>query len=250
MLNLKSKGAIIAGTRRVGSVVAERLADEGVNLAIIYSKSREEAERLQQSVSSRVNAVIIQAELTDETQVENAVAEAKRRLGAISFCINLASDYPRVPFAKLDSAAWDQGIIPAKGNYLLSIHAARAMMTNPGPTRGHLIYFGDWAAGETPYHDFLPYLTAKAAILYMTRAFALELAPSGILVNTISPGPTRRDVDVSEKEWEEALASAPLHAESSEEEMAEMIVTLLKLETLTGEEIRIDAGRHIAGSGT
>jgi NAD(P)-dependent dehydrogenase (short-subunit alcohol dehydrogenase family) len=112
-----------------------------------------------------------------------------------------------------------------------------------------LIYFGDWAAGETPYTEFLPYLTAKAAVLFMTRAFALELAPHGILVNAISPGPTLRDVDVSEEEWREALAYAPLHRESSVEEMAELVVTLLKLETVTGEEIRVDSGRHIAGAG-
>jgi enoyl-[acyl-carrier-protein] reductase (NADH) len=53
---------------------------------------------------------------------------------------------------------------------------------------------------------------------------------------------------VSSTEWKAALAQTPLHRESSAEEMAEMVATLLKLETMTGESIRVDAGRHIAGT--
>src|SRR5438128_2353040 len=82
---------------------------------------------------------------------------------------------------------------------------------NEGPTRGHLISFGDWAAEATPYHDYLPYLTAKAAVHFMVRAFAIELAPFGILANAISPGPTAKPPDASEEEWRAALRRAPLH---------------------------------------
>ena len=63
------------------------------------------------------------------------------------------------------------------------------MMANDGPTRGHIVLFSDWAALHAPYRGYLPYMTSKAAIAYMTRAFAAELAPSGILVNAIAPGP-------------------------------------------------------------
>jgi 3-oxoacyl-[acyl-carrier protein] reductase len=154
-----------------------------------------------------------------------------------------------VPFDQLDEAAWEHGMSAAKTVYLLALHAGRAMMQNPGPTRGHHIFFGDWAAEQTPYVDFLPYLTAKAAVHFMTRAFALEMAPHGILVNSILPGPTARAGQVSDQEWVEALAESPLHRESSDNEMAELVVTLLKLETITGETIRVDSGRHISGSG-
>ena len=80
----------------------------------------------------------------------------------------------------------------AKASYLVTLHAARAMMANEGPTRGHIVLFSDWAALHAPYRGYLPYMTSKAAITYMTRAFAAELAPSGILVNAIAPGPTMR----------------------------------------------------------
>ena len=244
MLDLNGRGAIVAGTRRVGVSVVERLAREGVKVAILYRSSRVGAERLAKSVGG----IALQADLTDEAVVEAAVREAKQTLGDLSFCVNLASDYPRASFAKLDAAAWEAGLASAKGTFLLGLHAARAMQNNEGPTRGHLIFFGDWAAEETPYLDYLPYLTGKAATHFMTRGFALELAAEGILVNCIQPGPTERPPDLSESGWQKAVGQTPLQRESSEEDIAELIVTLLRLETMTGENIRVDAGRHISGT--
>ncbi len=249
MLNLAGKGAIITGTRRVGATVVRRLAREGVRPAIIYRSSREEADSLRDSVAEITDrAIVLQADVSNEDDVKRAVETAQRELGNLTFCLNLASDYPRKPFEQLTGADWDRAMGTAKGAYLLGLHASRAFAVNPGPTRGHIIFFGDWAAGETPYHEFLPYLTSKAAIHFMTRAFAVELAPHGVLVNTIQPGPTSRPPDMSDAEWDEALDGAPLHRESSEEEMAELIATLLKFETMTGENIRVDSGRHVIGT--
>ncbi len=67
----------------------------------------------------------------------------------------------------------------AKGTYLLATHCARAMSWNAGPTRGHLIFFGDWAADETPYLDYLPYLTGKAAVHFMTRGLRAGAGVTG-----------------------------------------------------------------------
>jgi 3-oxoacyl-[acyl-carrier protein] reductase len=244
VLSLSGKGAIVAGTRRVGATVVERLAREGVRPAILYRGSREEAQRQ----AGAAGGIAIQADLTDEAAVQHAVAEAKRFLGNLTYCVNLASDYPRTRFADLDAAAWDRGLAAAKGSFLLAVHTARAMMDNPGPTRGHMVFFGDWAANETPYLDYLPYLTGKAAVHFLTRGFALELAQHGILVNGILPGPTERPPDLSVTGWQKALDQTPLQRESAESDIAEMIVTLLRLETITGENIRIDAGRHVSGT--
>jgi NAD(P)-dependent dehydrogenase (short-subunit alcohol dehydrogenase family) len=194
-------------------------------------------------------ACVIQADLASPQDVLRLVEAAQRQLGDLSFCVDAASDYPRTPYPSLAAGDWDHAMASAKGAYLVALASSRVMQGNAGPTRGHIIFFGDWAAGETPYADYLPYLTAKAATHFMTRAFALELAPYGILVNTISPGPTVQDPAlVSTAEWQAALEQTPLHRESSEEEMAELVATLLRLETVTGENIRVDSGRHIVGT--
>ena len=251
MISLEGKGALIVGARRLGSVVAKRLAEEGVNLAISYRNSAKEAETLRSSVASMAKrTTLIQGDLAIEDDVKRMVDSANTDLGNLSFVVNLASDYPKMPFNTLDAADWDTGMADAKGSYLLTLHAARVMENNLGPTRGHVILFGDSAAGEAPYTNYLPYLTAKAAVHFMTRAFAVELAAKGILVNTIAPGPTMRPPDIKESVWEQGIiARTPLRREASVAEMAELVVTILKSETITGETIRVDAGRHLSGLG-
>jgi NAD(P)-dependent dehydrogenase (short-subunit alcohol dehydrogenase family) len=249
MQSLDGKGALLVGTRRVGATVARRLADEGVDLAISYRRSRADAERLKESLAGRANRVfLVQGDLSDEADTRRLVAESADALGSLSIVVNMASDYPRTPLEELDAAAWDRGMAGAKGAFLLTLHAARRMMENPGPTRGHIVTFADWAARETPYRSYLPYLTSKAAVDFMTRGFAVELAEYGILVNAIAPGPTMRPPEISERVWvENVLALAPLRRESAPEDIAEVLVGLLRTESVTGETIRVDSGRHLAG---
>ena len=251
MLSLAGKGALIVGAKRIGAVVAQRLAQERVNLAIAYRRSQEEAEELRRSVAPLVQqAHVVQGDASVEEDVRRMVDEAAERLGSLHFVVNLAADFPRAPLESLDAQAWDEAMASAKASYLLAIHGARRMRSNPGPTRGHVLFFTDWAAGATPYRSYLPYLTAKASVDFMARAFAVELAPHGILVNAIAPGPTVRPPDMPQETWDrEALDKTPLGRESSAEEMAEMVVTLLKSETITGETVRVDSGRHLAGPG-
>ena len=249
MLTLAGRGAIVAGTRRIGGALVERLAHEGVHVAVLYRGSVTTAKQQADAARQRgVKAVALQADLTDEAQVARVVDEAREALGDLSFCVNLASDYPRTSLEQLDAGAWDAGMASAKGTYLLATHAARAMSWNPGPTRGHLIFFGDWAAEETPYLDYLPYLTGKAAVHFMTRAFALELAGRGVLVNAILPGPTEKPPGMSDHGWQLVMEQTPLAKEAGVADIAELIVTLLRLETITGETIRVDSGRHLAGT--
>lgn len=250
-MDLRNKGALLVGTRRVGERVAMRLADEGVNLAIVYRHSKDEAEKLQTTLASLVDkTALLQADLSSENDVRRIVDESAKQLGGLQFVINLASDYPRAPFDTLDSDSWDRAMATAKSSYLLAVHSGRMLSKNTGRSRGHIVMFSDWAAGESPYTEYLPYLTAKAAVDFMTRGFAKELAANGVQVNAIAPGPTMRPPEVSEQIWQDdVLAKAPLKRESSPDDIAELIVALLKSETITGETIRIDSGRHLAGSG-
>ncbi len=251
MRTLRGKGAIIIGTKRVGAIVAKRLAAEGVNQAIVYRNSRGDAERLAAEIAPLVErTIVVQADVSVEEDVQRAAAEAAEALGGLDFLVNMASDFQRVPFDLLDGQAWDRSMTAAKGTYLFAVHAARQMLRNDGPTRGHIVSFGDWAAGETVYPSYLPYMTAKAAIHFLTRAFAVELADRGILVNAIAPGPTMRPPDLTPEGWEQAVVrQTPLQRESSADEIAEVVATLLKAETITGEIIRVDAGRHVVGPG-
>lgn len=250
-MDLTGRHAIIIGTRRIGRAIALRLASLGMNIGIIYRNSQVEANALVRDVKVLGRqAAAVQSPLSTDAEVAEAFDSLETTCGPASVLINLASDYERTPFDRLDAEAWDRGMSAARTNYLLAIHASKRMKLLTGPTRGHLLQFGDWAAGETPYRDYLPYLTAKAAIQFMTRALAVELAASGILVNTIAPGPTVRPPDISEEVWAtQVVARTPLQRESSVDDIVELAVTLLKSDTITGEVIRVDSGRHIAPTG-
>ena len=252
LINLQSKGAIIVGARRIGAVVADRMAAEGINIAVVYRNSEDEAKALANDLLlKKINAITIKCDLTDEGQVMNMLHSAKKEIGTIDFGVNLASGFPRDPFMELNSDSWDKSIGDAKGTFLFGVHLAREMMSNDGATKGHLVFFSDWAAIHSPYKNYLPYMASKASIDFMTRAFAVELSDSGILVNAIAPGPTMRPPDISESSWNKNVVSkSPLQRESSVSDIGEMVVTLLKSETITGETIRIDSGRHLAGPGT
>ena len=68
----------------------------------------------------------------------------------------------------------------------------------------------------------------------------------GILVNTIAPGPTVKPPRMDQETWERNLIDkTPLKRESSSEEIADLILTLLRSETITGETIRVDSGNHL-----
>lgn len=250
MLTLAGRGVLIVGTRRMGADVARCLAKQGVHVAIVYRHSAKEAANLcRELAKTGVRTKAICADLVDEKSVVQAVKEAKTALGDLSFVVNLASDYVATSLGDLDAQAFDDAMSMAKGSYLLALHAAKLFNKNPGPTRGHIILFGDWAAGETPYRGYLPYLAAKSTIHFLTRGLAVELAQYGILVNCIAPGPTIRPAEISESEWQHCVIKAtPLKRESSSQEIAELTVMLCKSETITGEIIRVDAGRHIQGN--
>lgn len=249
--SLADRGALLIGARRVGRVVAHRLARAGVHVALAYRRSRAEAEALAEELRAHgVRTAALPADITQEPQVLDLLTEARAALGSLSFLINLASGYAATPAQALDGAAWDRDLADARASFLIAAHGGRLLAGNPGPLRGHIVLCGDWAAAETPYRGYLPYLTAKAAIGFMTRAFAVEFAPLGIQVNAVAPGPMLRPPEISPVEWQEIVArQTPLGRQADAADLADVVLTLLRSTTITGEIIRVDSGRHLAGPG-
>ena len=251
MISLDDKSVVIVGAKRVGQVLAKRFANEGMRIAIAYRHSKIDAQNLlDEVIKTSPDSFILQVDITSEDSVKNMIKEVEAKFGELNFAVNLASQYNYTPFESLDSSTWDENMADAKGSFLFAINVAEMMKNNLAPTKGHIMFFTDWAAGNTPYVGYLPYLTSKAAIDFMTRCLAVELASHGILVNSIAPGPTERPPEIDKQTWTSGvIEKSPLRRESSAEEMAELIISLLKSETITGETIRVDSGRHLAGPG-
>ena len=91
----------------------------------------------------------------------------------------------------------------------------------------------------------MPYYVAKAGVIALTEALALELASDNILVNAIAPGPILAPPDTSAEDAQAVEQATPLGRWGGEMEIAKGVLALLNSDFITGETLRIDGGRHL-----
>src|SRR4051812_37359578 len=196
-----NKVALITGGKRIGAVVAATLARAGVDVALVYNRSRAEADQTSAVVRDLGRRTFcVQADVTNERASIEAVNATVRELGRIDVLINMASLYVAKPFDQLSAADWDRQLsVDLRASFLFS-HAAAPHMKRSGG--GRIINFADWivASARPRYPGYLPYYVAKAGVKALTEALALELAPDQILVNAIAPGPILAPPEMSAEE--------------------------------------------------
>jgi NAD(P)-dependent dehydrogenase (short-subunit alcohol dehydrogenase family) len=240
------KVALITGGKRIGAVVATTLARAGVDIALVYNRSRAEADETADAVRALGRrAFSVQADVTSEQACNEAVDATVRELGRLDILINMASLYVAKPFDQLTAADWDRQLaVDLRASFLFSHAAAPAMKRNGG---GRIINFADWvvASGRPRYPGYLPYYVAKAGVKALTEGLALELAADQILVNAIAPGPILAPPDMSAEEREAVVKSTPLGRWGGEDEIAKAVMFLVDSGFVTGETIRVDGGRHV-----
>src|SRR5439155_1288187 len=117
------------------------------------------------------------------------VDEVAATFGRLDVLINMASVYSAVPFEQTDHTTWSRVVdVDLRAAFLCARAAVPHMRKQGG---GRIVNFSDWiaASGRPRYPGFLPYYVAKAGVIALTEALALELAPDAILVNAVAPGP-------------------------------------------------------------
>lgn len=245
-MQLQDKVALITGGKRIGLAVAGQLAARGADVVLGYARSRDEAEEAARSVrASGRRAEIVQADLSQPSGCEALVRAAAEKLGRLDVLLNMASVYQRRSFGDLTAADWDRTLnVDLRGSFLCALAAAPHMRRQAG---GHIINFSDWTArsGRPRYRSYLPYYVAKAGIIALTEALALELAPDNILVNAIAPGPILPPPTMSDEERREVEAATPLGRWGGEIEIGKAVLALLDGDFMTGETLRVDGGRHL-----
>lgn len=245
-MDAHGKVALITGGKRIGAVVAVTLAKAGADIALVYNKSRSEADETAAEVRALGRRTfVVQADVSNEQACANAVNATVKELGRIDILINMASLYASKPFDQLTAADWDRQLaVDLRAAFLCSHAAAASMKKNGG---GRIINFTDWiAASARPrYPGYLPYYVAKSGVKALTEALALELAADQILVNAIAPGPILAPPEMSKEESDAVVKSTPLGRWGGEEEIAKAVMFFVHSDFVTGETIRVDGGRHI-----
>jgi NAD(P)-dependent dehydrogenase (short-subunit alcohol dehydrogenase family) len=245
-VQITDRVAVITGAKRIGAAIARELAARGADVAMSYNRSRDEAEECVSAIrQAGRRGFAYQADLTRAAECAAFVDASVRELGRLDVLINMASVYLRRPFPELTERDWDLNLdVDLKAAFLCALAAAPHMRKAGG---GRIISFADWLprSGRPRYPGYLPYYVAKAGVIALTEALALELAADGILVNAIAPGPILAPPDTTDDELEAVEKATPLGRWGGEEEIAKVVVALIESDFITGETIRVDGGRHI-----
>jgi NAD(P)-dependent dehydrogenase (short-subunit alcohol dehydrogenase family) len=245
-VDLTDKTALITGGRRIGAVVATELARKGAHVAMVYRASRTEAEETATALRALTRrAIIIQADLQEPDACRRVVDETVTEFGRLDVLVNMASVYREKAIDALTLEDWNtQMAVDLRAAWLCSQAAVPHLRRAGG---GRIVNFSDWVArsGRPRYRGFLPYYVAKAGVIALTEALALELAGDQILVNAIAPGPIVAPPGTSAAESEAVEQATPLGRWGGEIEIAKAVIALVESDFITGETIRVDGGRHL-----
>ena len=245
-MTLNNRVVLITGGKRIGQIVARELAVRGADVAVSYRGSKDEADAtVRDVVSLGRRAAAVAADVGRVADCQMLVDRVAGELGRLDVLVNMASIYGATTLDAMTEQDWQRNIDVNLRSAFLCAQAATPHMRRQGG--GRIVNFSDWLAksGRPAYKGFLAYYTAKAGVIALTEALALELAGDQILVNAIAPGPILPPPDLSAEELEEVARATPVGRWGGAAEIAKAVCALVESDFITGETIRVDGGRHV-----
>jgi ketoreductase RED2 len=241
--SLEGKVALVTGSSSgIGEATARTLSAEGA-VVVVNSTSSVEAGRA--LAAELPGASYVQADIADEEQARNLVAQAVANHGRLDILVNNAGTTQVIAHPDLEAASpevwrriFDVNVI---GTWQVTVAAVP-----------HLRASGDGVvvnvsslAGHTTRGSSIPYAVSKAAVSHMTELLANVVGPE-IRVNAVAPGlvdtPWTADWDVIR---EFVRASAPMQRSGTPQDIAHMILGLVGAKYVTGEIVLVDGGLHL-----
>lgn len=247
-MELKGAVALITGGNGgLGQRICHALAKEGVHVAVMYAQSQQQAEAVTQELSSRhqINAAAFRCDITDGAAVERLADSVTSRFGRLDILVNDAAYNKSIPFADLDGLTlelWDRIMAVNLTGPMRLTKAVAPVMQAQG--RGRIVNIAS-VAGLGPTGSSIAYAVSKAGLIHLTRCMAVALAPA-VLVNCVAPGlleGTRATANLRSEQIERSAKGALLKRAADKDDCADMVVTMCRTETMTGQTAVIDAGR-------
>ena len=255
-MELKGRVALVTGgAGGIGGAVVRSLAKAGISgLAINYRKSTKAAEDLAADLErAGVKALAVQGDVQSDTQVRNMIEQIRGQFGRLDILVNNAGVTHWVNLADLDGLTdkiWDEILdVNVKGAF----RCARAAAPMLGQHQGMVVNVSSISGVlAPPTLSSLPYGTAKAALIYLTKGLAAALAPR-VRVNCVAPAFTDTPW-MSEHfgaEYPQVIAKAsagfPLQRIASADEVAGAILGLITGgDFVTGQTLIVDGGLSLS----
>lgn len=249
-MQLQGQVALITGSGRgIGKGIALRFAREGADIAVVdingewAQATGEETRRLGRRVFVKT------ADVSDYDQVQAVVQEAVGALGKLDILVNNAGVAKVQPFLEITRENWESHLqVHLFGTFYCAQAAAREMAKQK---YGRIVNLASVAGLMGPI-DLAPYGAAKAGIIGLTRAAALELADYGITVNAIAPGPIDTELlrTWPEDVLRERAQHLPIARLGKVEEIAHAALFLASPDSgfISGTVVTVDGGSVAAGA--
>jgi len=248
MMDLKGAVALVTGGNGgLGQRICHALAEEGVHLAVMYARSRDQAEGVARDLASRyqINARAFACDITDGAAVDRLIGEVTQAFGRLDILINDAAYNISIPFSDLDSLTlevWEKIMATNLTGPMRLTKAVAPVMKVQG--RGRIVNIAS-VAGLSPTGSSIAYAVSKAGLIHLTRCMSVALAPE-TLVNCVAPGlldGTRATANLRAEQIERSASSSLLKKPADKDDCADMVVTMCRTETMTGQTVVIDSGR-------
>jgi NAD(P)-dependent dehydrogenase (short-subunit alcohol dehydrogenase family) len=243
-MNLSGKIALITGgTRGIGASTAIALAREGADIAIVARRIDAQATKVRDSISSiGRRCELLQADCGKSEDILRSVREVEDKLGNIDVLVHSAGGPVNGGLLDLTPEAW-QGAFDVHVHAIF--HLCRAVIPSMRKKKEGSIVLVSSTAGIRGVITNVAYQVAKGALPQFARALAREFANDNIRVNCVAPGVIRTDFHATMSEEQRRLnldSRIPLHREGTPDQVAEVILTMVKNDYLTGETFTIDGG--------